>query len=73
MGKLITEPNIQDPDGFYEELVGLHDGLTEAQSAAVNARLVLVLANHVGDREVLREAMAAARATVGNPKQTEGE
>ena len=55
------QPNIPDPDGFYDELLRAHEGLTEAQSHALNARLVLVLANHVGDREILRAALEAAR------------
>ncbi|MBY6046966.1 DUF2783 domain-containing protein [Vannielia litorea] len=57
---LNTAPNIPDPDGFYAELIAAHDGLSEEASAGFNARLVLLLANHVGDREVLREALAAA-------------
>ena len=57
---LNTAPNIPDPDGFYADLIGAHDGLTEEESAALNARLILLLANHIGDREVLKEALAAA-------------
>jgi Protein of unknown function (DUF2783) len=64
MGALITDPNMAAPDDFYEDLIGLHRDLTEQQSALVNAKLILLLANHVGDRDVLREAMAAARADV---------
>ena len=58
---LILTPNISDPDGFYQELIDSQRDLDEAQAAMMNAKLVLLLANHVGDREVLREAMAAAR------------
>ena len=58
---LVTAPNIPDPDGFYDELLAAHAGLTDEESAALDARLVLLLANHVGDRAVLREALAAAR------------
>ena len=54
-------PNIPDPDGFYDELLGAHAGLTKQQSDALNARLILVLANHIGDRTVLRAALEAAR------------
>lgn len=54
-------PNLPDPDGFYAELIALHEGLSREDSEALNARLVLVLANHIGDREVLRAAFAAAR------------
>jgi Protein of unknown function (DUF2783) len=57
---LITTPNIADPDGFYAALLAAHKGLTPAQSHALNARLVLILANHVGDRAVLDEALALA-------------
>jgi hypothetical protein len=57
---LNTQPNITAPDDFYESLIGLHCDLSDAQSALVNAKLVLLLANHVGDADVLREAMAAA-------------
>lgn len=61
---LNTEPNIAAPDDFYDALIGLHRGLTDAQSAQVNAKLILLLANHIGDAAVLREAMAAARQDV---------
>jgi hypothetical protein len=58
--KLVTDPNLESPDDFYEALIAAHAGLTEAQSHAFNARLVLLLANHVGSLGVLREALAAA-------------
>jgi hypothetical protein len=48
-------------DDFYDLLIDTHRGLDEATSHLVNARLILLLANHIGDRAVLREAMAAAR------------
>jgi hypothetical protein len=60
-GSLRLSPNIVDPDGFYAELITLHEGLSREESEALNARLVLVLANHVGDRNILRAAFAAAR------------
>ncbi len=60
MNKLITKPNIQDPDGFYADLIGAHEGLSDDESAAFNARLVLLLANHIGDRAALKQALAAA-------------
>jgi len=60
MAKLNTAPNIQDSDGFYAELLSLHEGRSAAQSEAINARLILILANHVGDRETLRQAFALA-------------
>lgn len=58
---LNTEPNLAAPDDFYQELIDLHRGLSDAESALVNAKLVLLLANHIGNMTVLREAMAAAR------------
>ncbi|MEP7329136.1 MAG: DUF2783 domain-containing protein [Betaproteobacteria bacterium] len=61
---LNTDPNIAVPDDFYEALLAMHRDLTDAQSTLVNARLILLLANHVGDAAVLREAMEAARAGV---------
>lgn len=61
MSRLITTPNIPDTDGFYAGLLAAHRGLSEAGSHALNARLVLVLANHVGDRQVLDQALALAR------------
>ncbi|MEX3016112.1 DUF2783 domain-containing protein [Gymnodinialimonas hymeniacidonis] len=57
---LNTQPNIPDPDGFYDELLAAHQGLTKDQSDALNARLILILANHIGDRDVLRDALKAA-------------
>jgi hypothetical protein len=61
---LNTESNIAAPDDFYQELIDLHRDLSEEQSALVNAKLILLLANHVGDVEVLRAAMTAARQDV---------
>ena len=58
---LNTEPNIARPDDFYQALIDAHSGLSEAQSAALNARLILLLANQVGDVDTLRAAIAAAR------------
>ncbi len=61
MTDLNTKPNIIDPDGFYEELLALHEGLPPAESEALNARLILILANHIGDRRVLHQAFVAAK------------
>jgi Protein of unknown function (DUF2783) len=61
---LNTDANIDRPDDFYQALIDAHVGLTEAQSAALNARLILLLANQVGDYETLRTAIAAARAAL---------
>src|SRR6266513_287625 len=59
-----TQPNLAAADDFYDELIGMHRGLTDAQSALVNAKLILLLANHIGDLDVLRAAMAAAREDI---------
>ena len=59
---LITEPHLESPDDFYEALIDAHRDLSEAESHALNARLVLLLANHVGSLAVLTEALLAARA-----------
>lgn len=61
MGSLKLEPNIARPDDFYDALIALHRGLTPEQSAKVNAKLVLLLANHVGNMDVLKQALEAAR------------
>jgi hypothetical protein len=71
---LKTDPNFHEPghryfrdfspgDDFYEALIEAHNGLSDEQSEAFNARLILVLANHIGDLRVLREALQAARQT----------
>jgi hypothetical protein len=61
---LKREPNVPDPDGLYAAIIDAHAGLTDAESVALNARLVLLLANHIGDAQVLQEALAAARASM---------
>ena len=58
---LITSPNLSAPDDFYEALINAHQDLTIDESQAFNARLVLLLANHIGDLAVLQEALRAAR------------
>ena len=60
MDDLILTPNIDGADDFYAELLSLHEGLSKADSDALNARLVLVLANHIGNRAILTQALAAA-------------
>lgn len=52
----------RDADSFYEALIAAHHGLSDQESAALNARLILILANQVGDMAVLAEALRAARA-----------
>ncbi|MEZ5767578.1 MAG: DUF2783 domain-containing protein [Paracoccaceae bacterium] len=61
MSKLTLTANIPGADDFYAELIGAHEGLSKAESDAFNARLVLTLANHIGDREVLSEASPRPR------------
>ena len=65
MATLNTETNLPAPDDFYERLIATHRGLSDAQSALVNAKLILLLANHIGDPGVLAQAMAAAREGTG--------
>ena len=59
--KLITDPNLSAPDDFYEALIDAHRDLSFEQSQALNARLVLLMANHIGDLGVLKQALDAAR------------
>jgi len=61
MATLHTDARLDAPDDFYERLIAAHRGLDDAQSAMLNAKLVLLLANHVGDDEVLAQAIDAAR------------
>ena len=65
MTALRTEAHLADPDGFYAALMEAHRGLDEAASRRLDARLVILLANHIGDDAVLREAIALARAAGG--------
>lgn len=60
-GKLRTETSFANPDEFYDALIAAHHDLSEAQSAGLNARLILLLANHIGDLDVIREALDLAR------------
>jgi hypothetical protein len=57
---LVTKPNFEDADGFYAALLAAHKGRDQAESHALNARLVLILANHVGAKAVLAEALDLA-------------
>lgn len=63
MNTLITAPRLEAPDDFYEALIDAHRGLGSEQSHALNARLVLLLANHIGQLDVLKQALRAARAS----------
>jgi hypothetical protein len=61
MAVLSTKSNFADPDAAYRLIVEAHRGLSEAESADLDAALVLILANHIGDLDVLREAAALAQ------------
>lgn len=58
---LILTPNLPAPDDFYERLIDTHRGLTDEQSRDVNCKLILLLANHIGNPDVLTQALAVAR------------
>lgn len=60
-------------DDFYEELINMHRDLSDDQSMVVNTKLVLLLSNHIGDLDVLREAMEAARSGIDASVKTESE
>lgn len=62
MTELISTSNLSDPDRAYAAIIDAHRGLTDAESQELNARLVLILANHVGSDQVLAEALALARS-----------
>lgn len=65
MTKLATESRFANPDAAYTAIIDAHRGLSDAASGELNARLVLILANHIGDADVLGEALARARAGLG--------
>ncbi len=78
MSELNLQPHFHEPgrparhayqpgDAFYDALIQAHEGLSDAQSQRLHARLVLILANHIGDLAVLRQALAAARAGLDAP------
>jgi hypothetical protein len=67
---LITEPNLDAPDAFYEALIDAHRDLTSEQSHELNAKLVLLLANHVGSLDILQQAFQHARASTLRPRNT---
>ena len=61
MSDLNLNQNIDKPDDFYADLLSAHEGLSKAESDAFNARFILVLANHIGDREVINDALEVAK------------
>ena len=64
MSTLAGEARIDDPDRWYELLIEAHEGLSDEEGRRLNARLVLILANQVGDIAILEEALALARRTL---------
>ncbi|WBU29759.1 DUF2783 domain-containing protein [Rhodopseudomonas palustris] len=68
---LSTKSNFADPDAAYRLIVEAHRGLSDEQSAALDAALVLILANHIGDLGLLREATALAKRGVVSEGQRE--
>ncbi len=66
---LVRDLHLEDADGVYAALVAAHRGLDAAQSAALDARLVLLLANHIGDAAVVREAVARAAQGLPAPRR----
>ena len=68
MAKLVTASRFADPDAAYVALVDARRNLSDAEAAALDTRLVLILANHIGDLEVLKEAIALAGKTTGSSR-----
>lgn len=68
MTMLITKPNLDRPDEVYARMIAAHEGLSDHESASLNARLVLILMNHIGDDTVITEAIHLARDTA--PERT---
>jgi len=66
---LITSSQFTDPDAAFVALIEARRGLPEAEAAALDARLVLILANHIGDINVLKEAITLAKATALESRQ----
>lgn len=59
--KLITQPRMEDPDDFYARLIAMHEGLSSEQSHDLNCKLILLMANHIGNRQALNEALDIVR------------
>ncbi len=64
MTQLNTQSNFNVPDAFYERLISAHRDLSTNESNAMNAALVLLLSNHIGDLDVISEALEEARRSV---------
>ncbi len=64
MPGLTLARNIAQPDDLYDQLVAMHDGLSDRQSAVASSKLILLLANHIGDADIIREAIGQARGSL---------
>jgi hypothetical protein len=65
---LETDSRFPDPDLAYRALIEAHRALSDEESAVLNTRLVLILANHIGDHDVLEAAIALARSQTNLPQ-----
>ncbi|GEO14885.1 DUF2783 domain-containing protein [Microvirga aerophila] len=65
---LVADNRFSDPDRAYRALIEAHRGLSDEASAALNSRLVLILANHIGDQAVLQDALALAKKSMVQPE-----
>lgn len=63
MPKIETDPNLDQPDAFYADLLAAHEALNKAESDAFNARLILLMANQIGDQKTLTDLLEAAKHT----------
>lgn len=68
MTHLNLAPTIADPDDLYDRLIALHEGLDDRQSAVVNSKLILLLANHIGNEAIIRQAIGLARCAATDEK-----
>ncbi len=72
---LNLDPNLADPDDFYRELIDSQREMDDEQAALMNCKLVLLLANHIGDRDLFREALRIAggvEAVFPSPREPHG-
>jgi len=67
MADIVTAPNLDAPDAFYADLLAAHEGLSKAESDAYNARLILLMANQIGDHAVLKKLLDEAHSKTGEP------
>jgi hypothetical protein len=71
MSQLELKPNFTQPDAFYAALTDAHRERSEPESERINARLILLLANHIGDQQALEEALAIASQVVAVPNESQ--